>query len=249
MEEIMSGSNLYSIENYAEGYPDGIQFHYWQQARNQILVQVLGEIPGGPGRIFEIGCGRGFNIQYLRDHGLDCTGSELAPAPILPEVAAFAVSSQDVFELPADRRAGIQTVLLLDVIEHIQDAPGFLEKVRHAFPDLLNLILMVPARSEIWSNHDEHYGHFRRYDLALLKQNAEAAGFVEKSSGYLFRILYLAARILLKVQKKRDVLIRAPSPAVRWLHSVIARILVLESRLLPGFLYGSSAIGIYRVKK
>lgn len=251
LENTMAGSNLYSVENYAEGYPDGIEFHYWQVARNQILNSILKGLPGGAGKILEIGCGRGFNVQFLRAHGFDCWGTELGPAPIVAGVKGYAFSNQDAFTLDATANikigADVQTILLLDVIEHIQDAPGFLKQVREHFPKLRHLILMVPARQEIWSNHDEHYGHFRRYDLTMLKLHAEGAGFQQIWARYLFKSLYLAARALLQVKKERDVLIRGPKPAMRALHALIARFLVLESWLLPSAMKGSSAISVCRV--
>jgi len=242
------GSNQYTVENYSEGYPDGINDHYWNHARNLILVDLLHKWGvGDDERILEIGCGRGFVVEYLRRAGFDCYGSELAPAPVADTVKSFVYASQDAYLLPEDFRGTIRHVLLLDVLEHIEDTHSFLQAMRKAFPNLKRVIFMVPARKEIWSNHDVHYGHFRRYDRDLIRKHCEEGGFKVAWSSYLFHSLYLAARVLMKLKGERDVNLRAPSGLAILIHRLISWILVGESAALPGSWPGSSVIAVAQV--
>ena len=70
-----------------------------------------------------------------------------------------------VFDLPEEERRGVTTLLVLDVIEHLEDPIAFLREVLSSFPDVSSLIVTVPAREELWSAFDDFYGHHRRYTL------------------------------------------------------------------------------------
>jgi hypothetical protein len=82
------------------------------------------------------------------------------------------------------------------VIEHLPEPVAFLRKVREALPALEGLLVTVPARQELWSEWDRHYGHFRRYDLASLRATLDTAGFKPLFAGYFFHSLYLPAFLL-----------------------------------------------------
>jgi hypothetical protein len=59
--------------------------------------------------------------------------------------------------------------LLTDVLEHIEDDRAmFSELVAAARPGCY-FLLTVPADPALWSEHDESFGHFRRYDRARLE--------------------------------------------------------------------------------
>ena len=58
--------------------------------------------------------------------------------------------------------------MLTDVLEHVSDDYAmFSELFAAASPGCLFLIT-VPADESLWSEHDESFGHYRRYDLARL---------------------------------------------------------------------------------
>jgi hypothetical protein len=75
----------------------------------------------------------------------------------------------DFVDLPLDRLHKIRGALLCDVMEDLPEPIAFLDKVRMSLPALERVLLTVPARQELWSNWDQHHGHFRRYDLQLPK--------------------------------------------------------------------------------
>jgi SAM-dependent methyltransferase len=229
----------FSDDQFDLAYPAGIEDHYWYLARHLHVLDALAS-PAAAGRVLDVGCGRGITVRLLAASGYDCFGVEVStPRRVETDVAARLFVGQGFEDLPVDFRALVETVTLLDVIEHIDDDVGFLRNIRHAFPALRAVVATVPARREIWSNYDVHYGHFRRYELKQLEEAGTAAGFQTDYSGYLFRAPYLAARVIGVAGLKRNTSFKSPS--ARSLHRVLAHVLHAE-RILPRGVYGSSAI-------
>ena len=109
-------------------------------------------------------------------------------------------------------------IILGDVIEHLPDPAAFLKSLSRAFPNLKGFIIVVPARKELWSDYDEYYGHFRRNDLALARNTIATAGLTTIDAQYLFRLLYLPARLLLAMKGGRTTKIKAPVGVLRLVH-------------------------------
>jgi SAM-dependent methyltransferase len=77
-------------------------------------------------------------------------------------------------------------VLMLDVLEHIEDDAGALERVHGVLQPGGHAIVTVPALPSLWSRHDEVNHHFRRYRRAPLRGLLQAAGFEVRELRYLF---------------------------------------------------------------
>lgn len=242
-------STTYSQEQYELNYPDGIEYHWWNSYRSGFVARLCRDVLPPGAAVLEVGCGRGSVVWALRREGLDVRGVELAPVPPLPSVADHVVSGQDATTLPAAQRAGVRAILLLDVIEHLPDPAAFMAALQEAYPDLDIVIVAVPARQELWSNYDEFYGHFRRYTRLMLDELGATLGWERLRSGYYFRLLYIPVRLLCLLGVERGTALRAPTPGMRWLHALVAAYHRLEERLLPGFIPGTSAYAIYRVRR
>src|SRR5688572_7908106 len=113
----MSGmKSEYSADQYQTNYPDGIEQHWWNIARNRRILRLVGRHAiAGP--ILEVGCGRGIVVAHLRQHGIPCDGVELAPAVPVAGASDFVVTNTDALLLPAEQRASYRTILMLDVVE------------------------------------------------------------------------------------------------------------------------------------
>jgi hypothetical protein len=236
----MAGT-AFDLEQFDEAYPPGIEQHFWTLARNRIVLREIHTAAAQRGRlqrILDIGCGRGVVLKYLRDHGIECEGVEAAPTYLPGELVPFVRSGIDCFQIPAPDRAGYEGLLLLDVLEHIADPVDFLCKVRAAFPNARVLIVTVPARTELWSNYDVHFGHFRRYSIGTLTAELRDAGFDGVRARYLFHTLYL---VMLGMAGQRSTTTRAPVNV--GLHRFIADCFVAEDWFLPGRVPGTSVIG------
>ena len=224
-------------------YPEGIERHFWMRVRNRMIlneVQAADANSPAPRRWLEIGCGQGVVLRALRAGGIACDGVE--PSPELPpaDVAPHIRTGLDCFQIPAAERDAYAGLLLLDVLEHIEDPVGFLKDVRQAYPHARTLVATVPARAELWSNYDTHYGHFRRYDRASLLADLGAGGFRMARARYAFRALYPVMRGFALMRRPRPIETRAPArPA---LHAVAAMVVATLDRLTPAAVPGTSLI-------
>lgn len=225
-----------------ETYPPGIERHFWNHARNRIILRTLRAAAGAsPFRnVLEIGCGRGVVVRYLRDHGVPCRGVELSRAAVDPDLTDLIETGRDCFTLPDAVRHAVECVLLLDVIEHLPDPVAFLAAVRLAFPAARAVVVTVPARRELWSNYDEYYGHFRRYTVASLRGEVAAAGFSALRCGYLFHALYPVMFLLARIAGTRTTVQRTPRHL--GLHRLLAHVLVADSLVVPSGVVGTSVL-------
>jgi hypothetical protein len=223
-------------------YPTGVERHYWNKCRNRVIAHRL-RTCGAQGPMLEVGCGKGLLVDHLRTAGFDITGVELADVKPLEHMAAFVRTATDALALDPTYRASVTTILLLDVIEHLEDPVGFITQLKLAFPTLRWLIVTVPARQELFSNFDRFNNHYRRYDPQLLRTHTTASSRDPVHSSYFFHLLYPAARVQLGLAGKRRPGFTVPAKGPSsWAHALIGWFFYLEYRLLPRSLKGTSLI-------
>jgi SAM-dependent methyltransferase len=79
----------------------------------------------------------------------------------------------------------LDTVVCLNVIEHIEPAVEVLQSFHRILVPGGRAIILVPQGQELFGTMDETVGHLRRYDEAGLREVMEAAGFeVETLFGF-----------------------------------------------------------------
>ncbi len=87
----------------------------------------------------------------------------------------------------ADLAAGetFDAAVMVNVLEHIENDLAELAHL-HAIlkPSSGHLCLLVPARQEIYSDLDAHFGHYRRYSRTELREKLETAGFAVRKIHY-----------------------------------------------------------------
>jgi ubiquinone/menaquinone biosynthesis C-methylase UbiE len=71
-------------------------------------------------------------------------------------------------QLPADIK--FDTILYVDVLEHIKDDKEELEKASEFLKEGGCLVVLVPAFQFLYSRFDDAIGHYRRYSATQLKQ-------------------------------------------------------------------------------
>jgi hypothetical protein len=128
------------------------------------------------------------------------------------------------------------------VIEHIDDAPAFLRLLPEFLPSLTKLLITVPARAELWSAWDDHFGHVRRYDLDLLRCELNAAGLSPVVSRYFFQSLYLPMHL---TKRRRRAAIKPPS--MTWAHRIVGAAMTAEQWIVPSRVPGASIIAMVEV--
>ena len=70
---------------------------------------------------------------------------------------------------------GFDTVVLMNVLEHLDDPVRLLKALLRAAPGA-KLIILVPAFQALYGKMDEQAGHFKRYIRPMLRSELEAAG-------------------------------------------------------------------------
>ncbi len=240
MNETNSTDTAFTERQFDAVYPRGIEHHFWSLSRNYILADVLRAQQLSKSKILEIGCGRGVVVGFLRSRGHDCFGVELADISLDQDLSPYIKTGTDALSLPLDFRESFEVILLLDTIEHIENPVQFLKALSEAYPNVRHFIFTVPAQSELWSNYDEHYGHFRRYDIASMNHTIETSNLVTTRISYFFHSLYYPTRFLIKVRKHRSIKWHTPSRLMRLVHWALAKYFYLEYLVWPATARGTS---------
>jgi len=193
---------------------------------------------------------QGIIIKYLTRRNIDCFGVELANVLPLDGIEGKIVTGTNALDLDENFRKKFKTLMLLDVIEHIEDDERFLKSVLAKYEGVTHLVLTVPARKEIWTNFDDFYRHFRRYDLKMTEKLINRAGFEVVDIRYVFNSIYLSILLLKKFRKDRPIKTPAPpNSLVKLLHRIIAVCFIAECWLMQKKLYGSSIFCVARKKE
>jgi SAM-dependent methyltransferase len=233
-------------DQFSEAYPPGIERSWWSLARNHVITRAFRSHIPSDARVLEIGCGTGIVTAHLRRAGWDVSGVDLGLPTQGVHAQEHLLLGTDVFSLSAEQKERFTVLALFDVIEHIQDAPTFLFDLLTAFPKVERVIVTVPARKELWTSFDDHFGHFRRYDRDWVRTQFDASGLRTEHTSYFFHSLYPAITLNNWMRgRKRNVRFTAPAPGLAsFANACIAGSFDLEARLLPGSWVGSSIIAI-----
>ena len=84
-------------------------------------------------------------------------------------------------------RLSLDTVVCLNVLEHIEDDVSTLADLLAILQPGGRLVLIVPAHARLYSSLDVHLRHFRRYEKAELEQKIRDAGFALEDCRFLNR--------------------------------------------------------------
>ena len=139
-------------------------------------------------RVLEIGAGIGNITHWLLPRErylasdvnpayLDYLASLASSRPYL-EVARIDLEDPACF---AAHGGGFDTVVCLNVLEHVGDPLRSLENLHHALEPGGRLVLYVPQGKRLYSTLDEVLHHRTRYERLSLSSELAAAGFVIES--------------------------------------------------------------------
>ena len=236
----------YTADEYALGYPDGIEGHFWNIARHDALLRALRKLRIEDQLIMDVGCGVGISTRYLHDQGFNIRGIEQGDAPVPEAARGYITTGQDLFELPPAIKQDTKCVLLLDVLEHMTERERFLMELHRQLPNCQYLVVTVPARRELWSDFDRFWGHQLRYDRPTIAGELSRSGYRVLANSYYFHLVYLAGLLLKATRISRNNAFSSPrsSLPLNLLHRLLGLYGRLENRLVPGFLPGSSILCI-----
>jgi glycosyltransferase involved in cell wall biosynthesis len=147
-------------------------------------------------RVLEIGAGFGNMTRQLLGREL-VVASDLDPVALeylrgtFRDEPSVRVASYR-FPLTGGQRdeirgLAIDTVVCLNVLEHIEDDVATLADFHEILPPGGRVVLVVPALAKLYGTLDEHLHHFRRYEKDELSEKVRAAGFTLEDCRFLNR--------------------------------------------------------------
>lgn len=132
------------------------------------------------GRILEIGCGMGNITEFL-------LGSGRVTAVDINAVALRELRRRlgdrvnaarlDIVQPGIGLRGTFDSIVLLNVLEHMRDERRFLAPIRRLLAPSGRFICLVPAHPFLYCKLDADVGHIRRYTGAMLRRALERSGF------------------------------------------------------------------------
>ena len=184
----------------------GTELELFAHARNWKTWFASRMAPYVRGRVLDVGSGMGVNAPFVINDAvasytfLEPDSALLAQTPtrtgnsVLDAARRIAGTTSN---LAGER---FDTLLYVDVIEHIEDSKG---EVQRAF-DLLepggHLVILVPAFQFLFSPFDKEVGHYRRYTKSLLRSELPVGARIKRMHYFdsVGMLLSLANRLLLK---------------------------------------------------
>jgi ubiquinone/menaquinone biosynthesis C-methylase UbiE len=156
--------------------------HWWHISKRELCKKIIQKYFKG-GKIVDIGCGTGKNVEAFSEFG-PVTGIDSSEEALkfckkrgLPNVSK---GDAEKTNLPANSFA---LVTLLDVLEHTDDTKTLKEIHRILKKDGL-LLITVPAYQWMWSQWDVELHHKRRYTKSGLEKLLKKYGYDIVLSSY-----------------------------------------------------------------
>jgi len=203
------------------------------------------------GDVLEVGAGLGARSQaYLRPHHRSWTCLEPDPqltSQLQANLKQITVSIPIRVELGTIENLRpsefFDTILYIDVLEHIEQDAAELERVSHHLTPGGAIVVLSPAHQWLFSPFDQSIGHFRRYSRKTLAALAPP-GMIQE------RIFYLDS-VGLAASAANRFLLKASMPTPKQIQ-IWDKLMVPASRLLDPLLaygMGKSIAGIWRKAK
>jgi 2-polyprenyl-3-methyl-5-hydroxy-6-metoxy-1,4-benzoquinol methylase len=176
---------------YGERYRELFEKHWWWRARTRFILEQLRRLRPDRGwkNILDIGCGDGLFFPELSKLG-EVEGVEPFAELVNPQNAYRSRIQICPFDenFRSDKKYSL--ILMLDVLEHLEDAVGAL---RHAVELLESdgvFVATVPAFMGLWTNHDVMNHHYTRYTKSNFRHVARQAGLHIREERYLYHWTY-----------------------------------------------------------
>lgn len=210
---------------------------------NEWLYQQIAPFTGR--RVLEVGSGIGTMTKYLVGRDM-VVATDINPQYLEILRATFAgrqnlaVHALDLDDAlsPALTGYAVDTVVCLNVLEHIQDDQAVLRRFHELLPRGGRVVLIVPALTKLYGTMDQALGHFRRYERDELVAKILGAGFEVQAVRFLNVIgipgWYLNGRVLRRTS--------VPGVQAR-LNDWLVPLLRLEKRFQSAFGMSLLAVG------
>ncbi len=204
------GRARFSGQLYTDGGPAALDAMAAAPKFNAWMAETISPWVGQ--RVLEIGAGTGNMAKHLcpgrkRYVATDLEREHLEPLRIRfrnrPAVEVQHLDAENAEDFrPFEGQ--LDTVVCLNVLEHIKDDAGTLERIRTLLAPGGYLLLLVPNGPAAYGSLDKAVGHYRRYVPAGLKTLMEAAGYDVETILNFNRVSMPGWRIVGQVLKSKN---------------------------------------------
>jgi 2-polyprenyl-3-methyl-5-hydroxy-6-metoxy-1,4-benzoquinol methylase len=139
---------------YADGYHDGSDgffvdtdapgLHSYLERAYRLRLDLLESVVAPPGRLLDVGCGRGDFLVAARTSGWDVTGVELVPSAAAAARDRHGLDVRAGALQDAGLQGGFDVVCAMHVVEHVLDVPDLLEQLTALTRPGGRVVLEVP---------------------------------------------------------------------------------------------------------
>lgn len=146
----------------------------YAKGKYELTLRWLRAADGRRSELVNVGCGAGLFSAMAAADGYSVRAYE--PDPVAFAEAARAAPSRVTVEqrgLADVPGPAAPVVVLHDVLEHIEDEAGAVDRLARLVEGSGLLVVSVPALPSLFGFHDEQLGHFRRYTKATLRAALE----------------------------------------------------------------------------
>jgi SAM-dependent methyltransferase len=233
--------------------------YWWLAGKYQVVRDVLvRHVPALEREplLLDLGCGPGNFLDVVGEMARVCGSDYSADAlEFCRERGYHRLFRADFHGLPV-RGDSFDLITAIDVIEHLQhDRLAVNELARVLRPGGV-VVLTVPAFRVLWGDHDDLYGHLRRYRVGEVRRLLRDAGLEVLKASY-FEPLFFAPlwvfRNLKKLRRSRgplheaDDFVRTPA----WLNRLLTRLIAAERYWLrfASFPLGVTLVAVARKRR
>lgn len=183
--------------------------HWWFCGRRATVTKAIEHhiLPlHGPNSrlsILEVGCGVGGNLALLSTFGnVEAIEPDTWAVETAREKALATVHQGSLPEaIPKGLSAGYDLIALLDVLEHIKDAPAALQALAPRLSPKGRVLVTVPAYPWMFGDHDRLHHHHRRYTKKSLRIDLTSGGLEPLFIGHFNTILLPPAALIRALQR------------------------------------------------
>jgi len=252
-ENIVELSPPRKVEMADEWFEVANTNHFWIRWRFEVLRKYTSTFLANHGNILEIGCGSGVvmnQFEQLLNKVIDGCDLNLYALKRIKN-ANGKKYVYNIFDLNEGMVGRYDTVILLDVVEHIENDLEFLFAARKHAKVGGYVVINVPAMNSLFSRYDEQAGHQRRYTKKMLKVLCEQAGLDVISIQYWgFSLIPVAIirKVLLLVVASDSIIEIGFKPPSAWINKMFQLLMKVELFLVKSPPVGTSLFAVAKIR-
>ncbi len=223
--------------------------HFWMEWRFGVIRQNAHLFLQENSQVLEIGCGNGIVLRQFEKYlGRTIDGCDLNTVA-LEAVEEFSGKKfiYNIYDRNPEMMGQYDTVILLDVVEHIDDDVDFLKTSCEHIREGGFVLINVPALNSLFSPYDTRAGHKRRYTKKMMRKLLKDAGIeLVRMQYWGFSLLPLAfvRKYMLKMVAEENIIKTGFKPPRPWLNTALKGMMRAELSLMKSPPLGTSLLAI-----